>query len=183
MSLPNYLANIKSSGIYRFVWDKSQVPAQTAETLRLVVGYSEKGPFNTPVYIESVSDFISIYGNISKRLERRGSFFHRMSLQALSTGPILALNLKPFEDEEVSYTAFSASDLTENGIENIRNCKVVDLYDRNRFWSLNADKLPSIGKEYINIFSTDVKDSSCTILFAHSSHLIIILHYINGLLK
>lgn len=163
MSLPNYLANIKSSGIYRFVWDKSQVPAQTAETLRLVVGYSEKGPFNTPVYIESVSDFISIYGNISKRLERRGSFFHRMSLQALSTGPILALNLKPFEDEEVSYTAFSASDLTENGIENIRNCKVVDLYDRNRFWSLNADKLPSIGKEYINIFSTDVKDSSCTI--------------------
>ena len=165
MSLPNYLSNIKSSGIYRFVWDKSQVPAQAAETLRLVVGYSEKGPFNTPVYIESVGDFISIYGNISKRLERRGVFFHRMAIQALSTGPILALNLKPFEEETVTYAAFSSSDLTDEGIsENyISECKVVDLYDRNRFWALNADKLPSIGKQYINIFSTDTKDTSCTI--------------------
>ena len=58
MSLPNYLAKIKSSGIYRFVWDKSVVPAQEAETLRLVVGYSEKGPFNTPVYIDNTTDFI-----------------------------------------------------------------------------------------------------------------------------
>ena len=116
MSLPNYLSNIKSSGIYRFVWDKSQVPAQAAETLRLVVGYSEKGPFNTPVYIESVGDFISIYGNISKRLERRGVFFHRMAIQALSTGPILALNLKPFEEETVTFAAFSSSDLTDEGI-------------------------------------------------------------------
>ena len=89
MSLPNYLANIKSSGIYRFVWDKSQVPAQTAETLRLVVGYSEKGPFNTPVYIETIVDFISIFGNVSKRLERRGVFFHRMAIQALSAFGVL----------------------------------------------------------------------------------------------
>lgn len=166
MSLPNYLANIKSSGIYRFVWDKSQVPAQTAETLRLVVGYSEKGPFNTPVYVETVGDFISIFGNISKRLERRGVFFHRMAIQALAAGPILALNLKPFdENESVTYTAFTPSDLNENGVPAnfVNACKVVDLYDRNRFWTLNPDRLPSIGKQYINIFSTDVKDSSCTI--------------------
>lgn len=96
MSLPNYLAKIKSSGIYRFVWDKSVVPAQEAETLRLVVGYSEKGPFNTPVYIDNTTDFINIFGNTSKRLERRGIFFHRMAIQALANGPILALNLKPF---------------------------------------------------------------------------------------
>lgn len=96
MSLPNYLAKIKSSGVYRFVWDKSVVPAQEAETLRLVVGYSEKGPFNTPVYIDNTTDFINIFGNTSKRLERRGIFFHRMAIQALANGPILALNLKPF---------------------------------------------------------------------------------------
>ena len=41
MSLPNYLAKIKSSGMYRFTFDKSQIPAVTAETMRLVVGYSE----------------------------------------------------------------------------------------------------------------------------------------------
>lgn len=166
MSLPNYLANIKSSGIYRFVWDKSQVPAQTAETLRLVVGYSEKGPFNTPVYIETIGDFISIFGNVSKRLERRGVFFHRMAIQALAAGPILALNLKPFsENEQVTYAAFGPADVTPAGIPSdfVRECKVEDLYDRNRFWTLNPDKLPGIGKQYINIFSTDVKDTSCTI--------------------
>ena len=56
MSIPNYLLNIKSSGIYRFVWDKSQITPQNAETLRLVVGYSEKGPFNTPVYIDNTAE-------------------------------------------------------------------------------------------------------------------------------
>ena len=64
MSLPNYLAKIKSSGIYRFVFDKSEIPPAEAETMRLVVGYSEKGPFNTPVYIDNANDFITIFGNI-----------------------------------------------------------------------------------------------------------------------
>lgn len=107
MSLPNYLAKIKSSGIYRFVWDKSVVPAQEAETLRLVVGYSEKGPFNTPVYIDNTSDFINIFGNTSKKLERKGIFFHRMAIQALANGPILALNLKPFNLAETAPTGQS----------------------------------------------------------------------------
>ena len=102
MSLPNYLSKIKSSGVYHFVWDKSVVPAQEAETLRLVVGYSEKGPFNTPVYIDNVNDFINIFGRQSKRLEKKGIFFHRMAIQALAAGPILALNLKDFKEDETS---------------------------------------------------------------------------------
>ena len=57
MSLPNYLAKIKSAGIYRFVFDDSTVTTQGAETLRMVVGYSEKGPFNTPVYVDNAADF------------------------------------------------------------------------------------------------------------------------------
>ena len=162
MSLPNYLAKIKSSGIYRFVWDKSEVPPQQAETLRLVVGYSEKGPFNTPVYIERSSDFIAIYGNISKKLERKGIFFHRMALQALSAGPILALNLKPFGNEQVTEYCFDANEMlegTEKGTINITN-----VYDTNRFWYLDANQLPSkLNKtKYINIVATDVKESSCS---------------------
>ena len=66
MSLPNYLAKIKSSGIYRFVWDKSEIAGVDAEVLRLVVGYSEKGPFNTPVYIQTESEFKNIARNIMK---------------------------------------------------------------------------------------------------------------------
>ena len=46
-----HLANIKSSGVYRFVFDKSEVPGQPPQTMRLVVGYSERGPFNTVTYV------------------------------------------------------------------------------------------------------------------------------------
>jgi hypothetical protein len=71
--------------MYRFTFDKSQIPPAAAETMRLVVGYSEKGPFNNPVYIDNKADFISIFGNPSKRLEKKGVFFHRLALQALSS--------------------------------------------------------------------------------------------------
>ena len=101
--LPNYLANIKSSGIYRFVFDKSEMPGQEAETLRLVIGYSEKGPFNTPVYVETEDDFKKIYGGISKKMERYGMWFHRMAIQALKAGPILAFNLKKFSADNIRH--------------------------------------------------------------------------------
>lgn len=163
MSIPNYLLNIKSSGIYRFVWDKSQITPQNAETLRLVVGYSEKGPFNTPVYIDNTADFISIYGNISKRLEHKGIFFHRMALQALAAGPILALNVKPFDkNEEITKLSFNVNESIQE--ESKSNKELIKLYNRNRFWALSTDNIVDEGDtEYVHIVSTDDKDTSCTI--------------------
>ena len=168
MSLPNYLAKIKSSGVYRFTWDKSVVPPQQAETLRLVVGYSEKGPFNTPVYIETVSDFVSIFGNISKRLERKGVYFHRMAQQALQAGPILALNLKPFGDETVGYVNFNADSVANfgEGEGAVKTVKVETVFDTNRFWALDADQMVKniTGLEnYMTIAATDTNDNACTI--------------------
>lgn len=161
MSLPNYLAKIKSAGIYRFVWDKSQLPPQQAETMRLVVGYSEKGPFNTPVYIETVADFKAIYGNSTKRLERKGVYFHRLAEQALAAGPILAMNLKPFSDEKVQ-TWFKDGKEINNG--ECGEIEVSKLYDTNRFWTLDADQIPAKDNsdKYFNITATDVKDNSCS---------------------
>lgn len=167
MSLPNYLAKIKSSGIYRFVWDKSQVTAAEAETLRLVVGYSEKGPFNTPVYIDNTADFKTIFGGINKKLEKRGVFFHRMALQALSAGPILALNLKKFTDEKVTYAASNT-----NGAFATSSVEVDKIYDTSRFWSLDPEQLTTLdnptsatatNKPYIVIAAADSDASSNTI--------------------
>lgn len=171
MSLPNYLAKIKSAGVYRFVWDKSVVPPQQAETLRLLIGYSDKGPFNTPVYIDNVADFKTIYGKGSKRLERKGVYFHRMAEQALTSGPILALNLKPFDKkkngegvivpENVDYISFNGTDASITSSK----MAVSSLYDTNRFWKLDEDLLPGkiSNSKYFNIVATDTKDSSCTI--------------------
>ena len=187
MSLPNYLAKIKSAGMYRFTFDKSQVPPQSAETMRLVIGYSDKGPFNNPVYIDNKQDFINLFGNVNKRLEKKGVFFHRMALQALSAGPILALNLKPFNQkkddnktqETVGYISFNPEDINNNTQPNpecIGTMDVRELYDRSRFWKIEADQLPSkINKDmggndttvlnkYINIAATDTKDTSCSLI-------------------
>ena len=162
MSLPNYLAKIKSAGVYRFVWDKSIAPIQAADTLRLVVGYSEKGPFNTPVYIDNTADFKTIFGGISKKLEKKGIFFHRMALQALAGGPILALNLKKFSTEQVKYTAFNS---TDREVKALSSAAVTDIYNTNRFWSLDPDVLPTqlnSGK-YLTITATDSKETSCSV--------------------
>ena len=184
MSLPNYLAKIKSSGMYRFTFDKSQVPPQSAETMRLVIGYSDKGPFNNPVYIDNKQDFITLFGNINKRLEKKGVFFHRMALQALSAGPILALNLKPFDDrgeeqgvnEQVNFVSFNPCDVVNTASLDLRPMDVLDLFDRDRFWKIEADNLPSkINKvlggsnDYINIAATDAKNLSCSI-FVRKCH-------------
>ena len=186
MSLPNYLAKIKSSGVYRYVFDKSVVPSEYRETLRLLVGYSDKGPFNTPVYIDNASDFINTFGNISKRLEKRGSFFHRSALQALDGGPILALNLKPFNNnEQFSSDAFIPGDIASTKVGTVTNnvthevtgkyltlakrevksVGVKKLYDTNRFWKLDADQLPSKleGDSFIYFTATGPKSKSCTV--------------------
>lgn len=169
MALPNYYAKIKASGIYRFTFDKSEIGGQQAETLRLVVGYSEKGPFNVPTYIESAADFIKIYGNINKKLERRGVWFHRMALQALEAGPILALNLKKFNNESVMGVGFDTlenSMYDANGNLKIKTLSVEDVYDITRFWELSPEKLAkstALKNKYITFAATDSSEASNTI--------------------
>lgn len=170
MSLPSYLNSIKSSGIYRFVFDKSEVPAGAAEVLRLVVGYSEKGPFNTPTYIKDAAEFTSVYGPISKKLERRGIYFHRLALQALGYGPIICLNLKKFSNETVEYVSFSPQEVIAKGNN---PTAVENVFDTTKFWTLDAAGLQEriLGQtsagdlsNYITLAATDSKEASNTIV-------------------
>lgn len=171
MALANYLAEIKSSGIYRFVFDKSEIPAEQAQTLRLFVGYSEKGEFNTPVRIETITEFKRIFGDVNKKLERYGDFFHRSCIQGLANGPILALNVKNFEnDETVEGLAFHTSQAPTEV-----KWSVEDIYDKTGFWYLDPKLLSQaeqVGegdtpaaqtKDYMYIAATDSKNCSNTI--------------------
>lgn len=174
MSLPNYLSKIKSAGIYRFVFDKSEVPGNDAETLRLVVGYSEKGPFNTLLYIESISEFETIYGGINKKLERRGCFFHRLAEQALMAGPILAINLKPFntDSDHPELVTAASFNVTDTVSTHLAKLGIEDIYDTTRLWHLEPEGLGSrfsqkqgTEPKYITITSTDSYDTTNTVFF------------------
>ena len=96
MAISPQLRQFKSSGVYRLEFDKSQTSNINVGTLRLMVGHSKKGPFNTPVLIENQEDFKNVYGSPDKALETQGMFFHRSCLAALTRGPILALNMQTF---------------------------------------------------------------------------------------
>lgn len=152
MAIPVKFQQFKSAGIYRVVYDKSTVLGTEAELLRLVVGYSPKGPFNTPVYVKSVSDFKTIFGDISKSLENRGCYFHRTCIHALEAGPILALNLKKFEDETVGSLRISNSFYLDE-------VPVKSIYDTTRFWKLEPDNL-NTGDNYLTITAIDSKETS-----------------------
>jgi hypothetical protein len=93
MALDHKIAAFKSAGVYRLEFDKSQTVSIPAEQIRLVVGFSNQGPFNTPIYCPDAGFFVSVFGNIDRKLERKDSYFQRSCLTALESGPILALNL------------------------------------------------------------------------------------------
>lgn len=181
-----HLSNIKSSGIYRFVFDKSEVPSVSPQTMRLVVGYSEKGPFNTITYVKNTSEFKEIYGDISKKLERYGCYFHRLALQCLAKEPILCLNLKKFSPkgttgsantddgyEAVKYVKFDVTGDAVLGDTNVKNIEVEKIFDTTRMWALSpeafCDNADSAGtKNYLYLTATDTKKNSNTVFIRPS---------------
>ena len=170
MALPVYLQQFKAAGIYRVVYDQSTVRGVEAETLRLVVGYSEQGPFNIPTYVKSVSEFKALYGNINKNLERRGVFFHRLAIQALAAGPILCLNLKNFNDQDDANVEYcSIGDDIPLTTSDPTPTAVTDIYDTSGFWELSEEQVANLksnlnSKNYINICAADTIKNSNTFL-------------------
>ena len=162
MALDAELINLKSAGTYRFERDKSEISNDitTISNLRLVAGFSKMGPFNTVKLVTSTAQFIKLYGNIDRSLEKKGSFFHRSALVALSTGPILCLNLMNLDPDldqvvEKSFSV-SAGDVNKKSV----TLPLQSLYNTDKFWfpsdeafldaidkSLDSQRVASDGKD------------------------------------
>lgn len=170
MALSPQLQQFKSSGVYRLEFDKSQTVSIPAETIRLVVGHSKKGPYNTPVFIEDTETFIQVFGSIDKTLERKGMYFHRSAIETLSRGPIIALNLTSANDTDKIWWA----SLTTNGSQqdNIA-IEGTDLYknvfNRDKFWIPEDAKLLSLAGNTSNtsdnaLTFTNIKQDPITVV-------------------
>jgi hypothetical protein len=145
MALSPQLLQFKSSGVYRLEFDKSQTVNIPAETIRLVVGHSKKGPYNLPVLIDSVERFINVFGNVDRNLEKKGMFFHRSALAALTRGPILALNLAKFDSSDlISYAApvTNGADSTLAAVE--ANDMYSKFFNTEKFWSPSDEALNAV---------------------------------------
>ena len=106
------LSSIKAAGIYTIEIDNTQREITNPTSLRLLVGFNNRGPFNRPVFMQYESERQKLFGDIDNRLEQKGCFFNRMAQTMLKNGPVLALNLLKVDDslegpDQVNYAAMS----------------------------------------------------------------------------
>lgn len=131
------LNNFKASGVYTIEYDQSDYIVVNSNILRLIVGFSRKGPFNSLVYLSDKKTARRIFGDIDDFLERRGSYFHRALFDSLDYGPVFALNLlKPNNDpnfgDYVPYQSFSLCTTEKNGKKVYK--LLSSYYNKERFW-------------------------------------------------
>ena len=170
MALSPQLLQFKSSGVYRLEFDKSQTANINVETLRLVVGTSKKGPYNTPVLIDTVESFINVFGNIDRSLEKNRMFFHRSAIEALSRGPILALNLGNFEDgDTANYHALSTNGSAPSPSPVNGSSKYSNFFNTDKFWTpSDVETLNTIDSANANVNNVlnfvNIKQDSITVI-------------------
>jgi hypothetical protein len=168
MALSNDLLQFlnKPSGVYRLTRDNSQTNVSgAAPTTPLIIGFSKKGLFNTPVFCPDTEFFVSIFGSGDRSLENQGSWFHRTALELLQVGPIIVLNLYNLKsDEPTNINATSLTDqnydLTEYralsaGYTNANQAKqkqvLTRLYNTTKFWFPDSKKL----NDFASLSQTD----------------------------
>ena len=140
MALDPKIASIKAAGTYRFEFDKSQIVSIPANQTRLIVGFSKKGPFNTPVFVPDTAFFKQVYGDIDRNLERKDSFFHRSCLAALERGPILALNLLALDaNDKVDFIKFGTAATPEAQDNAGAQGEYQKFYNRDKFFFPDTD--------------------------------------------
>lgn len=150
MALSPQIAAFRSAGVYRLEFDKSQTVSIPAEQLRLVIGFSRKGPFNTPVFCPDTSFFKAVFGDINRVDERKGSFFHRSALAALERGPILALNLwrlnNDTQDGDFDEAFQFSTSSTEVNVGLTNEALYSGYFNQDKFWFPSTDSfLTNIG--------------------------------------
>lgn len=176
----------KPSGVYRLTKDKSQISTVASSPVTpLIIGFSKKGMFNTPVFCADTDTFEAIYGSIDRTLERKGSFFHRAATEALTVGPVIALNLYNLKSDEPADLSVATLtdpnyDLTEYkamsvGSSFISKEKKKNVFSRffntDKFWFADPDKLntfASLGQTDALLSFVNVGQKPTTILVKKS---------------
>lgn len=146
MQLKLDLSSFKSSGVYTLEVDNSIQQIVEVESLRLVPGFSEKPPFNRPIFLNSIEDKRKIYGSsIDTKLERKGCFYERSLDILLQNGPCIAINLlKTDDNDKVGFTSFSLSANDKETIDATTTAPYTEFFDRSRFWTLSTANLNQV---------------------------------------
>ena len=141
------IGKYKRPGIFIEEIDKSVFSTATVEGItNLVIGVSKKGPVNTPIRLTTVNDLETVFGQLDRNLERKGSFFHRTVSKMLETSPVYAMNLLITDDtlDIIEYKSLSSSALKTNDIK--REGPYRRFFDTTGFWKKDTESFINLTK-------------------------------------
>lgn len=162
--ITNILQEINSSGVYRVVRDVSQTFANTTTPLRVLIGSSRKGKFNSLVKFNDFNEFKFVHGNIDRKLERRGSYFHRMAREMLKAAPIYAINLRAFDDTMDTLSKVSISVKSEEVNSSIIQTALTNIYSTDGFWRIDEDIIGENADQLLNFSSISESNSTVFVI-------------------
>ena len=142
------IGKYKRPGVFLEEYDNSVIATPVVEggITNLVIGVSKKGPVNTPIMITNNSDLETIFGQLDRNLERKGSFFHRTVSKMLETAPVFAVNLLITDDnlDTIEYKSLSTSADYTNDIE--RDGPYRRFFDTTGFWKRDTESFINLTK-------------------------------------
>lgn len=139
------IGKYRRPGIFVEEFDQSIITSPTTESVNaLVVGFSRKGPINTPIRLTNMADMEAIYGPIDRGLERKGSFFHRTISKMLESTSVFAMNLLATDDtlDTINYKSISAATNKSNGA--VEADAYRKIFNTTGFWKRSTDDFLSM---------------------------------------
>jgi hypothetical protein len=153
------LSQFKAAGVYTVEVDQSERITVSTQSLRLVVGFSKIGPFNAPTFIRSTRDRFRFFGDIDKKLEKKGSFFQRSIDTCLLQAPVFAMNLLNVGDSSTEICGFASLSLdSSTANKGIYTDKYINFFNRERFWKADPDYLLGVAGNKEGV--TDIESTS-----------------------
>lgn len=141
------LGKYKRPGIFIEEIENSIIELPVQDVLvNLIPGFSKKGPFNAPIYLTNPNDFEAIFGEDDRRLENKGSYFHKTVKQMLRSGPVWALNLLSTDPnrDKLEWQTISVSAQYENS--SVSSTAYELFFNRQDFWERDTDSFLNIVK-------------------------------------
>ena len=144
------IGKYKRPGIFIEEFDNSIISSPTVEGItNMVIGVSKKGPVNTPILLKNVNDLESIFGQLDRNLERKGSFFHRTVAKMLESTSVYAVNLLMTDDtlDQIEYQSLSAASNYMNDVERLGAYR--RFFDTTGFWKRDTESFINLTKNNV----------------------------------
>jgi len=171
------IGKYKRPGIFVEEFDASVItsPAVTGGLVSLVLGFSRKGPVNTPVLLQNTTDLETIFGSLDRNLERKGSFFHRTISKLLESNPVYAINLMLTSDtlDQIEYKSISTRSDASNDTTRLGPYR--RFFNTTGFWKRDTETFNNLVKDDIGAASrllsfTNLSDRFITVFSFKASN-------------